>query len=55
MERDCIIYGHLVYLKANCYILWPFGLHILKLIDIFNGHLVYFKAIWYILKLFGIF
>jgi hypothetical protein len=35
-----IFYGHLVYLMAIWYILWPFG--------IFYGHLVYFMLIWYI-------
>jgi hypothetical protein len=31
------------------YILWTFGLHILRPFDIFCGHLVYFLVIWYIL------
>jgi hypothetical protein len=35
------IFGHLVYVAAIWYILWPFG--------IFYGHLVYVAAIWYIL------
>jgi hypothetical protein len=35
-----LFYGHLVYIVAIWYILWPFGI---------------FTAIWYILWLFGIF
>jgi hypothetical protein len=35
MEDVCILFGHLVYFMAICYILWPFG--------IFYGYLVHFS------------
>jgi hypothetical protein len=36
------------------YILWTFGLCILRPFDIFYGRLAYFVAIWYIFNHFGI-
>jgi hypothetical protein len=47
MEDVGIFYGHLVYIVAIWYILWPFGTYC--------GHLVYFVAIWNILWPFGIY
>jgi hypothetical protein len=46
MEDVGLFYGHLVYVVAIWYMLWPFG--------ICCGHLVYVVAIWYILRLFSI-
>jgi hypothetical protein len=44
-ENVGIFYGHLVYLIAIWYILWPFGT--------FCGHLIHFVVIWYMFSRLG--
>jgi hypothetical protein len=63
MEYFGIFCGHLVNFPVIWYILWPFGMLVLKWemlvyfvaiwsifwsFGIFSGHLVYFVAIWYV-------
>jgi hypothetical protein len=45
IENVGIFYGHLVYIMATWYILWPLG--------IYYG--IYFVIIWYVFSRFGIF